>query len=70
MHDILTPGHALLLITLLYVLLGWPNVGKNDCDSFLLPYSYSLYESKYHALMEYNDGLEKPILKNSELNDE
>ena len=33
----------------------------------LLPYSYSLYEPKSHALMEYNGGLEKAILRDSEL---
>ena len=32
-----------------------------------LPYSYSLYEPKSHALMEYNGGLEKAILRDSEL---
>ena len=30
-------------------------------------YSYSLYEPKSHALMEYNGGLEKAILRDSEL---
>ena len=29
--------------------------------------SYSLYEPKSHALMEYNCGLEKAILRDSEL---
>ena len=29
--------------------------------------SYSLYEPKSHALMEYNGGLEKAILRDSEL---
>ena len=33
----------------------------------LLPYSYSLYEPKSHALMEHNGGLEKAILRDSEL---
>ena len=32
-----------------------------------LPYSYSLYEPKSHALMEYNGGLEKAILRDSDL---
>ena len=36
-----------------------------DCNHFLLPYSYSLYEPNSHALMEYNGGLEKAILRNS-----
>ena len=31
----------------------------------LLPYSYSFYEPKSHALMEYNGGLEKAILRDS-----
>ena len=31
---------------------------ENYCDHILLPYSYSLYEPKSHALMEYNGGLE------------
>ena len=30
-------------------------------------YSYSLYEPNSHALMEYNGGIEKAILGNSEL---
>ena len=33
----------------------------------LLPYTYSLYEPKSHALMKYNGGLEKAILRDSEL---
>ena len=37
------------------------------CNHILLPYSYSLYEPKSHALMEYNGGLEKAILRDSEL---
>ena len=39
----------------------------NYCKQFLLPYSYSLYEPKSHALMEYNGGLEKAIRRDSEL---
>ena len=39
----------------------------NNCNHILLPYSYSLYEPKSHALMEYNGGLEKAILRDSEL---
>ena len=40
---------------------------ENYCNHILLPYSYSLYEPKSHALMEYNGGLEKAILRDSEL---
>ena len=40
---------------------------ENNCNHILLPYSYSLYEPKSHALMEYNGGLEKAILRDSEL---
>ena len=40
---------------------------ENYCNYILLPYSYSLYEPKSHALMEYNGGLEKAILRDSEL---
>ena len=40
---------------------------KNNCNHILLPYSYSLYEPKSHARIEYNDGLEKAILRDSEL---
>ena len=32
----------------------------------LPPYSYSLYEPKSHALMDYNGGLEKATLRDSE----
>ena len=39
----------------------------NYCNHILLPYSYSLYEPKSHALMEYNGGLKKAILRDSEL---
>ena len=37
------------------------------CNHILLPNSYSLYEPKSHALMEHNGGLEKAILRDSEL---
>ena len=40
---------------------------ENNCNHILLPYRYSLYELKSHALMEYNGGLEKAILRDSEL---
>ena len=40
---------------------------ENNCNHILLPYSHSLYEPKSHALMEYNGGLEKAILRDSEL---
>ena len=40
---------------------------ENYCNHILLPYSYSLYQPKSHALMEYNGGLEKAILRDSEL---
>ena len=40
---------------------------ENYCNHILLPYSYSLYEPKSHALMEYNGGLEKAIRRDSEL---
>ena len=40
---------------------------ENYCTKILLPYSYSLYELKSHALMEYNGGLEKAIRRDSEL---
>ena len=40
---------------------------ENYCNHILLPYSYSLYEPKSHALMEYNGGLEKAICRDSEL---
>ena len=40
---------------------------ENYCNHILLPYSYSLYEPKSHALMEYNGGLEKAIRSDSEL---
>ena len=42
-------------------------IAENYCNYILLPYSYSLYEPKSHALMEYNGGLEKAILRDSEL---
>ena len=48
---------------------------ENYCNHILLPYSYSLYEPKSHALMEYNSCLEKAILRDtcsellSEVND-
>ena len=41
---------------------------ENYCNHILLPYSYSLYEPK--SLMEYNGGLEKAILRDSELQSE
>ena len=41
----------------------------NNCNHILFPYSYSLYEPKSHALMEYNGGLENAILRDlSEVN--
>ena len=40
---------------------------ENYCNHILLPYSYSLYEPKSHALMEYNGGLEKAIVRDTEL---
>ena len=43
------------------------HVHENNCNHILLPYSYSLYEPKSHALMQYNVGLEKAILRDSEL---
>ena len=39
---------------------------KITCNHILSPYSYSLYEPKSHALMDYNGGLEKAILRDSE----
>ena len=42
-------------------------LGVEHCNHILLPYSYSLYEPKSHALMEYNGGLEKAIRSDSEL---
>ena len=38
----------------------------NDCNHLLLSCSYSLYEPNSRALTEYNGGLEKSILRNSE----
>ena len=38
---------------------------SSNCNHILLPYSYSLFEPKSHALMEYNGGLEKAILRDS-----
>ena len=38
-----------------------------NCNHIIFPYSYSLYEHKSHALMEYNGGLEKAIRRDSEL---
>ena len=48
-------------------LIAVARVEHNDCNHILLPYSYSLYEPKSHALMEYNGSLEKAILRDSEL---
>ena len=48
-------------------LIAVARVEHNDCNHILLPYSYSLYEPQSHALMEYNGGLEKAILRDSEL---
>ena len=45
----------------------WHLLRVEHCNHILLPYSYSLYEPKSHALMEYNGGLEKAILRDSEL---
>eukprot|EP00731_Ephydatia_muelleri_P025660 Em0017g743a len=48
----------------------WLNVlarGSGSPNYHYHPKSYSLYEPKSHALMEYNGGLEKAILRDSEL---
>ena len=57
-----------LLLQLCMNLIAFARVStENYCNHILLPYSYSLYEPKSHALMEYNGGLEKAILRDSEL---
>ena len=40
------------------------------CNHILLPYSYSLYEPKSHALMEYRWWSRNAILRDSELQSE
>ncbi|KAL5460514.1 hypothetical protein EMCRGX_G033965, partial [Ephydatia muelleri] len=42
-------------------------VSQGSPKYYYHPKSYSLYEPKSHALMEYNGGLEKAILRDSEL---
>eukprot|EP00731_Ephydatia_muelleri_P026578 Em0018g678a len=39
---------------------------STENNHILLPNSYSLYEPKSHALMEYNGGLEKAILRDTQ----